>query len=79
MTLLTNHPFQLVEVSGLYQVIHCNDHASEGEAIFVRLGFFPTCPECGEKVLYRLVKPVRHISEDRDFCNIVASVAPKAA
>lgn len=51
--------------SGLYEICHYNEPRTK--VVLVHNGVFPFCRTCGEKVRYKLLLPVPHISEDPDF------------
>src|SRR5581483_78001 len=56
---------ETIEQSGLYEICHYDEPRTR--AVLVLNGIFPYCRQCGEKVRYRLVQAVPHISEDPDF------------
>ena len=58
-------PGEVVTRSGLYEICHYREPRTT--VILTVNGFFPFCRSCGDKVRYRLLRAVPHISEDSDF------------
>jgi hypothetical protein len=58
-------PNEQVPQTGLYELLH--ESGSGGTLVLIRDARFPACPECGDRVRFRLVKAAPHISEDKDF------------
>jgi hypothetical protein len=57
---------QAATVSGIYQV-EDHSHFPERE-FFIHEGvLLPTCPVCGLKINFQLVRKILHIAEDPDF------------
>jgi hypothetical protein len=54
-----------IQQSGLYEICHHDEPRTK--VVLVVNGVFPFCRRCGDKVRYKLVQPVPHISEDPDF------------
>jgi hypothetical protein len=54
-----------VPESGIYQICHYDE--PRATVILLTRGIFPLCRKCGDKVRYKLLKAVPHISEDPDF------------
>jgi hypothetical protein len=54
-----------IEQSGLYEICHYDEPRTR--VVLVLNGVFPFCRRCGDKVRYKLVQAVPHISEDPDF------------
>jgi hypothetical protein len=61
----TLNPGELIQHSGIYEI--CHEDETRATVILVRNTVFPLCRECGERVRYKLLRPVPHISEDEDF------------
>ena len=64
----TDCPFaagETIERSGLYEICHYDEPRTM--VVLLHNGVFPFCRQCGEKVRYRLLQAVPHISEDPDF------------
>lgn len=61
----TIHPGELVQHSGTYEI--CHEDENRATVILVRNSVFPLCRQCGERVRYKLLQAVPHISEDEDF------------
>ena len=59
-------PGDMVSDSGLYEICHYDDEPRSRVILTVR-GVFPQCRRCGDKVRYKLLERVPHISEDPDF------------
>jgi hypothetical protein len=58
-------PGDSVLQSGIYEICHNDEPRSQ---VILTVGaVFPLCRKCGEKVRYKLVRAVPHISEDPDF------------
>jgi len=58
-------PGDVIEHSGIYEICHFDEDRST--VILTRNGIFPYCRQCAERVRYKLLQPVPHISEDPDF------------
>jgi hypothetical protein len=65
-------PGEVVSESGVYEICHYDEPRTT--VIFTVKGIFPSCRICGEKVKYKLVKAVPHISEDPDFKESISTV-----
>jgi hypothetical protein len=61
----TLNPGELIEFSGIYEICHHDENRAT--AILMRNTIFPYCRQCGERVRYKLLQAVPHISEDEDF------------
>ena len=62
-------PGAKVKKSGIYSVIHEDDHADPHEVTCVSGKVFPQCGECGSAVRFRLVKHARLIGHHEHFQN----------
>lgn len=58
-------PGELVQHSGIYEICHHDEPRST--VILTRNTVFPYCRVCGERVRYKILELVPHISEDPDF------------
>jgi hypothetical protein len=58
-------PGDATEHSGVYEICHVDEERTT--VILTRNTILPYCRQCGERVRYKLVHPVPHISEDPDF------------
>ena len=58
-------PGSSVPESGLYEICHADEPRSK--VILTRDSTFPFCRKCEERVRYKLLQAVPHISEDPDF------------
>lgn len=58
-------PGEMIDYSGIYEICHHDE--DRATVILMRNTIFPYCRKCGEKVRYRLLQVVPHISEDEDF------------
>lgn len=61
----TLSPGEQVAESGIYEICHADE--PRVTVLLLRNTFFSYCKQCGERVRYRLVQAVPHISEDTDF------------
>jgi hypothetical protein len=68
-------PGEVVSRSGLYEICHYREPRTT--VILTVNGFFPFCRECGDKVRYKLLRAVPHISEDPDFKESVSADNPQ--
>lgn len=60
-------PGDKVERSGIYRVVHDQNHAQEHEVTCVYGKRFPPCNHCGNDVRFVLVRGARHIETDENF------------
>jgi hypothetical protein len=58
------HPGDRVPTSGIYDVLHDNNHVEHHQVTCIKGYEFPPCRGCGEKVAFRLAKAALHLSED---------------
>jgi hypothetical protein len=58
-------PGELVEQSGIYEI--CHQDEPRATVILMRNTIFPYCRRCGERVRYKVLELIPHISEDPDF------------
>jgi hypothetical protein len=58
-------PGELISHSGIYEICHFDEERAT--VILMRNTVFPYCRQCGERVRYKLLQIVPHISEDADF------------
>jgi hypothetical protein len=58
-------PGELVEYSGIYEICHHDE--PRASVLLMRNTIFPYCRRCGERVRYKTLELVPHISEDPDF------------
>jgi hypothetical protein len=56
---------EVISQSGLYEICHHDEPRSR--VMLTINGIFPFCRRCGEKVRYKMLQAVPHISEDPDF------------
>lgn len=61
----TLSPGDLVSESGIYEICHADE--PRVTVLLLRNTFFSYCKQCGDRVRYRLIDAVPHISEDPDF------------
>ncbi|HKD79632.1 MAG TPA: hypothetical protein VKH81_08060 [Candidatus Angelobacter sp.] len=61
----TINPGEVIQHSGIYEI--CHEDESRARVILMRNTVFPYCRQCGERVRYKLLQVVPHISEDEDF------------
>jgi hypothetical protein len=60
-------PGAKVKKSGIYAVVHDDNHADAHEVTCVSGKVFPSCGECGEDVRFRLVKHAVLIGRHEQF------------
>jgi hypothetical protein len=58
-------PGELVQQSGIYEI--CHQDEPRANMILMRNTIFPYCRRCGERVRYKILELIPHISEDPDF------------
>jgi hypothetical protein len=58
-------PGEVIAQSGLYEICHRDEPRTS--VILTVNGFFPFCRKCEDRVRYKLLQAVPHISEDPDF------------
>lgn len=58
-------PGELVQQSGIYEI--CHQDEPRASVILMRNTIFPYCRRCGERVRYKILELIPHISEDPDF------------
>ena len=61
----TLSPGELVAESGIYEICHADE--PRVTVMLLRNTFFSFCKQCGDRVRYKLIQAVPHISEDADF------------
>lgn len=54
-----------IDQSGIYQICHYDEPRTT--VILTIRSLFPECRKCGDKVRYKLLEAIPHISEDPDF------------
>nr|WP_244141816.1 hypothetical protein [Burkholderia gladioli] len=60
-------PGDKVEHSGIYQVVHDEDHTEPHDVTCVYGKKFPPCNGCGSHPRFKLVRAARHIETHEDF------------
>lgn len=58
-------PGELVVESGIYEICHADE--ARVTVLLLRNTFFSYCKRCEDRVRYKLIEAVPHISEDTDF------------
>jgi hypothetical protein len=58
---------QIVPESGIYQVIHHEEHRPSHEAVMHRGDAFPSCDQCHEQVRFQVLHIAPYIFDDEDF------------
>jgi hypothetical protein len=61
------HAGEIVKESGIYKVIHHQEHRLPHEVIMQRDDFFPSCDQCHEEVRFAVVHIAPYIFHDDDF------------
>ena len=56
-----------VRRSGIYQVIHANQHATAHEVTCVYSDRFPPCKDCKQEVRFVLVRGAQHVASHEHF------------
>jgi hypothetical protein len=67
MSTNTYWPGETVPESGVYSVIHTNNHAQPHDVIILGKGVFPRCNECGDRVYFTLTKAAQNIAANLHF------------
>ena len=60
-------PGDTIRQSGIYEVLHDQEHREAHEAVMISGEKFPDCETCKEKVRFRLVRTAPYIFQDEDF------------
>jgi hypothetical protein len=60
-------PGDKVPKSGIYAVLHDDDHDDTHEVTCIAGKRFPPCHGCGDEVRFTLVRAARHVSRHRHF------------
>jgi hypothetical protein len=60
-------PGDAVPKSGIYRVVHDNNHAQEHEVTAVIGEHFPPCNGCGQHPRFQLERAAHHISKHEHF------------
>src|SRR5689334_15434359 len=60
-------PGDSVRQSGIYEVIHDQEHRSAHEVVMISGDSFPNCETCDQSVRFRLVRTAPYIFQDQDF------------
>ena len=58
---------QIIPESGIYEVLHEQDHRPRHESVLVKGDRFPFCESCNERVRFRVVRTAPYIFHDPDF------------
>jgi hypothetical protein len=58
---------QTVPESGIYKVIHHQEHRLSHEAVMHRGDVLPACDQCQEKVRFQVLYTAPYIFDDEDF------------
>jgi hypothetical protein len=60
-------PGDPVKQSGIYEVMHDQEHRSAHEVVMISGDAFPNCETCDQNVRFRLVRTAPYIFQDQDF------------
>ena len=60
-------PGAIIPESGIYEIIHDDEHRAAHESVLVKGDVFPSCDICQEGVRFRVVRTAPYIFEDEDF------------
>ena len=63
----TYQPGNTVPTSGIYSVLHRENHRGPHEVVMVGRDKFPKCEICGREVNYCLMRSAPYVFEDPDF------------
>jgi len=58
-----------IPASGVYSVVHTNNHAVPHDVVILARGEFPACVECGGRVYFTLAKMGEDIALNAHFRN----------
>jgi hypothetical protein len=58
---------QTVPESGIYKVVHHQEHRPSHEAVMHRGDVLPACDQCHEKVRFQVLYTAPYIFDDEDF------------
>jgi hypothetical protein len=67
MTTNTYWPGEQIPESGVYSVVHTNNHTGSHDVTILREGDFPACNECGSRVYFTLTRPGQNIALNPHF------------
>jgi hypothetical protein len=57
----------IVKETGIYEVIHDQQHRTAHEVVLLNGDSFPPCDSCQERVRFRLIRTAPYIFQDEDF------------
>lgn len=60
-------PGEIITQSGIYKVIHDNNHHEDHEVTLIKNHTFPPCNHCGKHPRFVLVRAAIHISSHKLF------------
>lgn len=60
-------PGDPVRESGIYEVIHGQEHRQAHDVVMLRGTLFPLCDSCHDNVRFRLIRTAPYIFQDGDF------------
>jgi hypothetical protein len=60
-------PGEIVPASGIYGVLHDENHSQKHEVTCIIGKKFPPCNHCGADVRFRLVRAAHHIDRHKNF------------
>ena len=60
-------PGEEIKRSGIYKVVHDNQHTESHEVTCVYGGYFPPCKHCGADVRFILVRAAQHVAAHERF------------
>ena len=60
-------PGATIPESGIYEVLHEDDHRAAHESVMVKGDQFPFCDTCEDRVRFRVVRTAPYIFDDEDF------------
>ena len=72
MSTNTFWPGETIPATGIYSVVHTNNHANPHDVTIASDGEFPPCNECGDRVYFSLTKAGQNITLNPYFCKPIA-------
>src|SRR5215475_4862382 len=58
---------EIVKETGIYEVVHDQQHRTAHEVVMLSGDSFPPCETCEERVRFRLIRTAPYIFQDEDF------------
>jgi len=77
MSTNTFWPGEKIPATGIYSVVHTNNHTNPHDVTIASDGEFPLCNECGDRVYFTLNKAGQNIALNPYFCKPSAPTKPE--